>query len=404
MKEKFNERECKMKQKSKIILSILMCFTILFSLSAVDVLAATKTITSTETGTFEGYDYEYWKDNGTGTMTLTGGGTFNCSWSNINNILFRTGKKLGSTKTYQDYGKIAIDYACNYQPNGNSYMAVYGWTEDPLVEYYIIDSYGTWNPGSQSTLKGSATVDGRTYQLYQNSRTGPSIKGTNTTFQQYWSICTSKRTSGTITVSDHFKAWESKGMKMGKLYEVSMVVEGYQSSGTANMSKMDLIFGNTTDTQAPTAPANLTSTAKTTSSVSLAWTASTDNVGVTGYNIYSGSNLVGTSTTTSYTVSGLTQNTLYGFTVKAKDASGNLSSASNLLSVTTSAVATFKLGDVNGDNALDSIDFALVKQYLLGTISAFPSEQGLKAADFNEDGSVNALDLSAIKQRLLAIQ
>ncbi|WP_423198610.1 glycoside hydrolase family 11 protein [Clostridium cellulovorans] len=213
--------------------------------SAVGVLAATKTITSNETGNFEGYDYEYWKDNGTGTMTLTGGGTFSCSWSNINNILFRTGKKLGSTKTYKDYGKISINYDCNYQPNGNSYMAVYGWTEDPLVEYYIIDSYGTWNPGSNSTLKGTTTVDGRTYQIYQNSRTGPSIKGNNTTFQQYWSICTSKRTSGTITVSDHFKAWENLGMKMGKMYEVSMVVEGYQSSGKADMTKMDLIMGDT---------------------------------------------------------------------------------------------------------------------------------------------------------------
>jgi endo-1,4-beta-xylanase len=243
-----------MKQKIRVILSILMSFTILFSLFSVNVQAATKTITSNETGTFEGYDYEYWKDNGTGTMTLTGGGTFTCSWSNINNILFRTGKKLGSTKTYQDYGNISIDYTCNYQPNGNSYMSVYGWTEDPLVEYYIIDSYGTWNPGSNSTLKGSATIDGRTYQLYQNSRTGPSIKG-NTTFQQYWSICTSKRTSGTISVSEHFKAWESKGMKMGKMYEVSMVVEGYQSSGKADMTKMDLKIGgqtSNTPTKAPT--------------------------------------------------------------------------------------------------------------------------------------------------------
>ncbi|HEY9059645.1 MAG TPA: glycoside hydrolase family 11 protein, partial [Pseudobacteroides sp.] len=239
-----------MKQKLVVILVVLFCFTILFPVTV----HAGPTLTSNATGTFEGYNYEYWKDNGTGTMTLNGGGTFSCSWSNINNILFRTGKKLGSTKTYQDYGNISIDYSCNYQPNGNSYMAVYGWTEDPLVEYYIIDSYGTWKPpGNGIPMKGTITVDGRTYEVYQNSRTGPSIKG-DTTFQQYWSICTSKRTSGTISVSEHFKAWEAKGMKMGKMYEVSMVVEGYQSSGKADMTKMDLKIGTSSSPTVPSSP------------------------------------------------------------------------------------------------------------------------------------------------------
>jgi endo-1,4-beta-xylanase len=242
-----------MKPNMKAVFSVFMCFAVLFTVFPVSVQAG-PTLTNNATGTFEGYDYEYWKDNGTGTMTLNGGGTFSCSWSNINNILFRTGKKLGSTKSWQDYGGISIDYACNYQPNGNSYMAVYGWTEDPLVEYYIIDSYGTWKPpGNGIPMKGTITVDGRTYEVYQNSRTGPSIKG-NTTFQQYWSICTSKRTSGKISVSEHFKAWESKGMKMGRVYEVSMVVEGYQSSGRADMTKMNLVLGSQTNPPVNTQP------------------------------------------------------------------------------------------------------------------------------------------------------
>lgn len=232
-----------------------MTFTIMFGLFAVDANAGTKTITSNERGTFEGYDYEYWKDRGTGTMTLKGGATFSCSWSNINNILFRTGKKLGSSKVFQDYGKITINYDCDYKPNGNSYLAVYGWTENPLVEYYIIESYGTWNPSSGSQRKGSATIDGREYTICSNSRTGPSIIGDSSTFQQYWSVCNTKRTSGTISISEHFKAWEKLGMKMGKMYEVSMVVEGYQSSGSADMKKLDLTFGDNitpTPTKAPT--------------------------------------------------------------------------------------------------------------------------------------------------------
>jgi len=95
--------------------------------------------------------------------------------------------------------------------------------------------------------------------------------------------------------------------------------------------------GGTPDTQAPTAPSNLASPSKTATTVNLTWAASTDNVGVTGYDVYNGSTKVNTSniTSTSYTVSGLTAGTSYTFTVKAKDAAGNTSAASNAVTVTT---------------------------------------------------------------------
>ena len=54
------------------------------------------------------YDYELWKDTGNTSMTLNAGGTFECSWSNINNALFRKGKKFDSTKTYKEIGNISI--------------------------------------------------------------------------------------------------------------------------------------------------------------------------------------------------------------------------------------------------------------------------------------------------------
>ncbi|GIO86201.1 hypothetical protein J25TS5_31330 [Paenibacillus faecis] len=89
------------------------------------------------------------------------------------------------------------------------------------------------------------------------------------------------------------------------------------------------------DTTAPSAPANLAASAKTDTTVTLTWTASTDNIGVTGYDIYRGSFLAGSSTATSYTVTGLTANTEYRFTVKAKDAAGNVSEASGEVRITT---------------------------------------------------------------------
>lgn len=95
--------------------------------------------------------------------------------------------------------------------------------------------------------------------------------------------------------------------------------------------------GGDDDTQAPTAPTGVTATAKTSSSVSLSWTASSDDTGVTGYTVYRDGVQVGTSATTSYTDTGLSASTAYSYTVKAKDAAGNVSAASSALSATTSA-------------------------------------------------------------------
>ncbi|MFJ6795428.1 carbohydrate binding domain-containing protein [Streptomyces sp. NPDC091268] len=98
--------------------------------------------------------------------------------------------------------------------------------------------------------------------------------------------------------------------------------------------------GGSTDTVAPTAPGGLTSTGATSSSVSLAWTASTDNVGVTGYDVYRGADKVATSATTGATVSGLGAATAYTFTVRARDLAGNTSPASNAVTVTTAGGGT----------------------------------------------------------------
>ena len=89
------------------------------------------------------------------------------------------------------------------------------------------------------------------------------------------------------------------------------------------------------DTTAPSAPTNLAASGTTSTTTNLSWTASTDNVGVTGYDVYQGTTLKGSSTTTSFAVTGLTASTTYSFTVKAKDAAGNVSTASNAVSVTT---------------------------------------------------------------------
>ena len=199
-------------------------------------------ITENRTGQIDGYSYELWKDRGNTKMALLGGGKFTCEWNNINNILCRIGKKWDCTKTWDQLGTIAVSYNVDYRPNGNSYMCVYGWTRSPLIEYYIVDSWGSWRPpGSQS--RGTINVDGGTYDIYVTDRINqPSIDGT-ATFKQFWSVRTEKKTSGKISVSDHFKAWTSKGMNLGLMYEAALTIEGYQSSGSATVNQNDITGG-----------------------------------------------------------------------------------------------------------------------------------------------------------------
>ncbi|WP_081426550.1 glycoside hydrolase family 11 protein [Sorangium cellulosum] len=174
-----------------------------------------------------GLTYEYWKDRGEGCLTNTADG-FRVNWNNINNLLGRKGVRPGG----KDH---VVTYEADYRPNGNSYLGVYGWTTSPLIEYYIIDSWGTWRPPGGEGFVGTVTSDGGTYDIYKTQRVNqPSIEG-NKTFYQFWSVRKEKRTSGTITVANHFDAWERQGLTLGTFYEVSLVVEGYQSSGSADV-------------------------------------------------------------------------------------------------------------------------------------------------------------------------
>jgi endo-1,4-beta-xylanase len=206
--------------------------------------------------THDGIDFEFWMDqNVTGSMTLGDRGTFKCDWdtNGMNNILFRTGRKWFDTdKTHQAIGDIKLDYAATYSPEGSgiSFLCVYGWFRnsptdpDPLVEYYIVDNWGPVNrpPGSwaNATHKGQLNVDGGTYDLYVSERVmQPSING-NRTFYQYWSVRTERRTGGMVFVSEHFNKWEASQMPIAHLYEVALCVEGFNSSGTAEITKHEM--------------------------------------------------------------------------------------------------------------------------------------------------------------------
>src|SRR5690606_34232688 len=111
-----------------------------------------------------------------------------------------------------------------------------------------------------------------------------------------------------------------------------------------------VIGASTSDTQPPTAPTNLAASNVAQTSLTLNWTASTDNVGVTGYDVYSGTTNIGTVTGTTANVTGLTANTAYSFSVNAKDAAGNVSASSNVVNVTTLAENSQLVLSITFDN------------------------------------------------------
>ncbi|WP_455529782.1 endo-1,4-beta-xylanase, partial [Ruminococcus sp.] len=206
-------------------------------------------------GNIGGYDYEMWNQNYTGQASMNpSAGSFTCSWSGIENFLARMGKNFDSQKkNYKAFGNIVLTYDVEYTPRGNSYMCVYGWTRNPLMEYYIVEGWGDWRPpGDGAERKGNVTLNGNTYDICKTMRYNqPSLDGT-ATFPQYWSIRqqsgsannTTNYMKGTIDVSKHFDAWSQAGLDMsGTLYEVSLNIEGYRSNGQANVKSVTVTTG-----------------------------------------------------------------------------------------------------------------------------------------------------------------
>jgi endo-1,4-beta-xylanase len=204
---------------------------------------ATTTITSNSTGTNNGYFYSFWEqDAGGATMTLGSGSNYQLTWnSSANDVVAGTGWATGSTAP--------VTYSGTWNCDGNCYLSLYGWTTNPLVEFYITDAYGDYNPSSGDTLLGTVNSDGGTYDLYEHQQVNqPCITGNSCTFEQYWAVRTSQRIGGTITVANIFNAWAAHGLNLGTPNYEILATEGYQSSGSSDIT----VSQGTTSTPSPT--------------------------------------------------------------------------------------------------------------------------------------------------------
>ncbi|QHW33095.1 hypothetical protein GZH47_21340 [Paenibacillus rhizovicinus] len=158
--------------------------------------------------------------------------------------------------------------------------------------------------------------------------------------------------------ADNALLWTSPTLPAGN-HSVKVRVKGTKNaSSTGYVVTADRVVIDS-DTVSPTAPTGLTSPSQTQTSVNLSWSASTDNVGVTGYDVYQGSSLAGSTTSTSTSVTGLTAGTAYSFSVKAKDAAGNVSGASSALNVSTAAAGTeTTVNDATTGTGLNQFEYA----------------------------------------------
>ena len=171
---------------------------------------------------------------------------FSAKWNNDGDFLARVGLGWGSTQTYTQIGTITATFAETKtgSAGGYSYIGIYGWSENPLHEYYIVEDWfgggGSPNPGG--TKVGTITVDGGTYNVYQHTQVNqPAITGGNATFVQFFSVRQTARTCGTISISEHFAQWATMGMQLGNMEEARILVEAGGGTGSIDFTTATVV-------------------------------------------------------------------------------------------------------------------------------------------------------------------
>ncbi|MBC7887489.1 MAG: fibronectin type III domain-containing protein [Ferruginibacter sp.] len=236
---------------------------------------------------------------------------------------------------YQDNIKIAATSAAYYHVTGLSALVTYN--------FYIVAKDGAGNLSAGSNAVTTITPDTET----PVAATNLIASGINqTSLVLNWSAGTDNTSvAGYDIYQDNIKisaaivtatSFNVTGLNSSSTY--NFYVRTLDAAGnSSNSNSINITTPAPPDLQAPSAIADLVSSGILQSSVVLSWTATTDNVGVTGYDIYQNNVKIGSAsgTVTSYTATGLTALNSYNFYVIAKDAAGNISASSNIVTVTT---------------------------------------------------------------------
>ena len=156
------------------------------------------------TGTDHGYFWQCYVSSGNGSISFPSAGTypgnFAVSWSNIGDIVAGKGWNPGSSHS--------IGYNCGALTGQYKNFGIYGWTTNPLIEYYVTEM-GNVSGSYINTISS----DGHNYNFYKHQQVNqPSIQGT-ATFWQYldnWGG-SSTGSNHTVTMNNHINNWRSRG-------------------------------------------------------------------------------------------------------------------------------------------------------------------------------------------------
>ncbi|MCX7987178.1 MAG: glycoside hydrolase family 11 protein [Bacteroidales bacterium] len=156
-------------------------------------------------GTNNGFFYSLYWEGGSASISFPSAsqypGNFQINYSNVNDVVGGKGWSTGGTFT--------VGYNIGSLSGSYNFVGVYGWTTNPLIEFYVVEKGSV--PGS--TRIGTLSSDGHTYTVYKNQRVNaPSIQGT-ATFWQYISNWGGAPTgqNGKITMANHVNYWRSNG-------------------------------------------------------------------------------------------------------------------------------------------------------------------------------------------------
>ena len=272
-------------------------------------------------------------DNTIGTVGITGYKIYRNNVA-VGNVTTNSYKDTGLTPlTAYAYKVTAIDAASKESPQTATVSATtLADTTAPTVPSNVTTTSITMN---QIKLSWTASTDNVAVTGYNVYRNGTKV-GTSTS---------TNYTDNNLTPETSYK------------YEIS----AYDGAGNTSAKSAETSFVTKPDTEAPTTPSNLSATAVSISQINLAWNVSTDNVAVTGYNVYRNGIKVGTSATNSYQDKNLTVSSTYSYEISAYDAKNNESSKTSAVTATTNSdtqAPTAPAGVVANPVSLSQIDLS----------------------------------------------
>ncbi|KAL2759894.1 glycoside hydrolase family 11 protein [Sodiomyces alcalophilus JCM 7366] len=187
------------------------------------------------TGTHDGYFYQWWNDAWSSNtphldveLHLNPGGGLSAVWNQ--DMTFYFGKGWGEGQS----NRREFEYTAHLNvTSGLAFVGVYGWTRDPMIEYFIVEDtnveFGDWMP-----LITEVTTSFGVYQMYREHIIRPGLG--QPIIHKYYAVRKTKRSGGTINTGEIFDAWSAVGMNLSQHSFMILSVEGwYISRGSAEL-------------------------------------------------------------------------------------------------------------------------------------------------------------------------